>query len=176
MNQLVNDKLKKEYLEKYPNKSKRTASNCIKYFYPNKDKGFFVNIYYDLFDINNPSFILVLIEDKDSVDDRSPKYYLTNLNIFNTNISEYLPNIPSEILDRILTNGSLEEFYQTLEKKILSGKPLKNITSYDKVFKTTAKKWKPSIYSDSTPFLYAKFYFKSSIGTVWYKQKYSHKN
>ncbi|MGN0530612.1 MAG: hypothetical protein ACI4IH_05935, partial [Eubacterium sp.] len=61
------------------------------------------------------------------------------MNILNKNLdSEYLKDIPNQILNRILVNNSLKNFYETMEINILNSEPYKT-TYNDKIFSNTLK-------------------------------------
>lgn len=102
MKEEVIEHLKTEY-KKLEIKSKKA---CLKYSYLfNKVS---VNIYFDNYDKDLPSITLILKFEKVC-------YFRT----FNFEYSRYLENIPIEILNKLLDNNTLEEFYDTLEEKLM---------------------------------------------------------
>lgn len=132
MRKQVRDKMLAEYFA-LPIKGKGT---CSKYIY--KYNNIFVNIYFDAFDEECYSLSLIL-----SVDNQ---FYFTTLNIMNTNIrKEYLPELPSIFLDKIVVNGSLDKFYYDMEEKILNTKSIALSYKKDVIFTNTTNFQKSEI-------------------------------
>ena len=106
-------KVKNKLIEVYDSLNYKYNKTCLKYYFDyNKVK---VNIYFDAFDKASPSLIMILSFEKD--------YYYTPLNITNTNIKkEYLKKIPISILNQLLKNNHLDDFFADIENHILSGK------------------------------------------------------
>ena len=68
------------------------------------------------------------------------KYYYTPLNILNTGmITEYLSEIPPQILEKILVDNHLDDFYENMEKHLLEDKPYFNYYNEDTYFVNTIK-------------------------------------
>lgn len=107
---------------------KKTKAVCLKYHYIYN--GVNVNIYFDAFDMKSLSFNIILVADK--------KFYLTPLNILKEGMdTEYLSDIPIEILRRILVDNTLGDFYRSMETHILQSSPYTNYYSKDTIFKNT---------------------------------------
>lgn len=66
------------------------------------------------------------------------KYYFTPLNILKEGLNtEYLNDIPIEILRRILADNKLDDFYKHMEDYIFQNKPYTNYYSKDTIFTNT---------------------------------------
>lgn len=74
-----------------------------------------VNLYFDAYDNESPSLSMILEYNK--------KYYYTSLNIKNNKIiKEFLAEIPSDILEKILNSEyQLDDFFSAIEAHILFG-------------------------------------------------------
>lgn len=132
MKKEVRDKM----LEEYNELSYKGKSTCIKYRYEYNDTS--VNIYFDAYDRNSYTLSLILCSER--------QFYFTTLNIMNTLIcKEYLPELPNVFLNKIVVDGSLDEFYQHMEEKILNSKPMVLSYKKDTVFRTTTKVQKGEI-------------------------------
>ncbi len=135
-------KTTKDYLiEQYNNSRQHSKSSCIKFYYEYNDVK--VNLYFDAYEPKSTNLSLVLIYEK--------YYYFKVMNILNKNLdSEYLKDIPNQILNRILVDNSLKNFYETMEIKVLNSEPFKT-TYNDKIFSNTLKYNKKD---DELPFWY----------------------
>ena len=87
------EKSTRTYLvNKYNRISQKTSATCLKYHYVYNT--IHVNIYFDAWDRKSVSLSIVLASTE------AKKYYYTPLNILNSTMrTEYLPKIPSQILD-----------------------------------------------------------------------------
>lgn len=123
----------KTYLvDKYNGLHSRTSAICLKFHY--MYNGLNVNIYFDAYDTKSVSLSIVLASTEEK------KYYYTPLNILNDNLTrEYLPNIPKEILSKILVDNHLDGFYENMEEHILKDEPKINYYNSDKFFVNTIK-------------------------------------
>lgn len=119
----------KEYLITIYNEYSNKKSSCIKYYY--QYNGVNVNLYFDAFEPESTNFSMVLNYDN--------LYYFKTMNILNDNLnSEFLEDIPHQILNKILVENSLNDFYDTMEKKMLDSTPYRT-TYKDKLFSNTQK-------------------------------------
>lgn len=119
----------KNYLINEYKKCQHNKSSCIKFYY--KYNGVNVNLYFDAYEPESTNLSLVLVYED--------YYYFKVMNILNKNLdSEYLKDIPNQILNRILVNNSLKNFYETMEINILNSEPYKT-TYNDKIFSNTLK-------------------------------------
>ncbi len=108
----------------------RDNDTCLKFRYD--FNGVTVNLYFDAFDSFSVSFSMILSFNK--------KYYYTLLNILETNaLSEYLPKIHNEMLEKILVDNKLEQFFSLMERHLLEDN-FKIIHYFqDKCYKNTLK-------------------------------------
>ncbi|MDU1912509.1 hypothetical protein [Fusobacterium sp.] len=121
MRQEIIDHLKNEY-----KKLKLTSKKLnLKYSYLFNNVE--VNIYFDNFDEDLPTVTLILKYKK--------LYYFRP---FNFNDNNYLRRIPSEILEKLLVENRLDEFYDTLEKKLTGDYKVANYEK-DYLYKNTVK-------------------------------------
>ncbi|MEK3728367.1 hypothetical protein [Lysinibacillus sp. FSL W8-0953] len=121
-------KTKEKLVTLYQAIPKKTKAVCLKYRY--LYNGVNVNIYFDAFDKKSPSFCIILVADN--------KYYFTPLNILKEGLNtEYLNDIPIEILRRILADNKLDDFYKHMEDYIFQNKPYTNYYSKDTIFTNT---------------------------------------
>lgn len=119
----------KDYLIRKYNKCQHSKSSCVKFYYKYNDVK--VNLYFDAYEPESTNLSLVLIYEE--------YYYFKVMNILNENLDrEYLKDIPNQILNRILVDNSLKNFYETMEIKILNSEPFKT-TYNDKIFSNTLK-------------------------------------
>lgn len=125
------DNLAKERLIKnYERISYKKPEHCLKFYYTYN--GVNVNLYFDYYDKKSMSLSLILVVNN--------LFYFTPLNILNKGLNkEYLPKIPFEILNKILQEGTLNDFYKNMESHILQDKPHINYYSKDKIFTNTLK-------------------------------------
>lgn len=126
--------MKKEVRDKmiaeYKALSFKGKGTCIKYRYEYNNTT--VNIYFDAYDKDSCTLSLILSAER--------QFYFTTLNIMNTSIrKEYLPELPTVFLNNIVVEGSLDEFYQHMEEKILNTKPIGLSYKKDTVFRTTTE-------------------------------------
>lgn len=104
-------KTKQYLIDLYNKLPYRNKDTCLKFCY--EYNGVNVNLYFDAFDSYCISFSMILSFNK--------KYYYTPLNILETNqLSEYLPKINKEILQRILVDNKLENFFFVMQEKLLT--------------------------------------------------------
>ena len=109
---------------------KKTKATCLKFYYQYHNVN--VNVYFDAFDNQSVVLSIVLSAKK--------KYYYTPLNILNTGmITEYLSEIPPQILEKILVDNHLDDFYENMEKHLLEDKPHFNYYNEDTYFVNTIK-------------------------------------
>ena len=126
----MREEVKKHLVNRYNMLEFKTKKTCLKYHY--LYSGVNVNVFFDAYDIDSLSLCLILSYEK--------SYYYTSLNIEDTSIrTEYLEKIPPEILDRILVDSHLVDFYNNMEMHILEDKPYVNFYSKDKIFTNTMK-------------------------------------
>lgn len=121
----------KDYLVNiYNSIPKKTKATCLKFYYQYNNVN--VNVYFDAFDNQSVALSIVLVADK--------KYYYTPLNILNTGMTtEYLSKIPSQILEKILVDNHLDNFYENMENHLLNNKPYFNYYNRDTFFVNTIK-------------------------------------
>lgn len=123
----------KEYLTNiYNGIPTKTKATCLKFHYVYNKVN--VNVYFDAFDNQSVvlSIVLALVEEK--------KYYFTPLNILDSSVkTEYLSKIPIEILEKILVDDHLDDFYETMENHLLNGNHCMINYSQDKYFVNTIK-------------------------------------
>ena len=126
----VKERTKSYLINKYKSIPRKTNATCLKYHYVYNNVN--VNVYFDAFETKSVTLSIVLIADK--------KYYYTPLNILNTGITtEYLSKIPSQILEKILVENHLDDFYENMEKHLLNDAPYINYYNKDKYFVNTIK-------------------------------------
>lgn len=126
----MKESVKNFLTEKYNELNHKASYTCLKYHY--KYKGVNVNLYFDAYDPDSLSLYLILIYEKE--------YYYTPLNISDSNVQkEYLKKIPQKILERILVNNHLTEFYENMEEHILNNKCIVNSYLKDIIFVNTMK-------------------------------------
>ncbi|GAA0084743.1 hypothetical protein UT300007_11820 [Clostridium sp. CTA-7] len=126
MREIVRDYLFNKY-DELEYKKKLTS---LKFYY--KYNGVNINLYFDAYDVDSLSFSVILSYDGE--------YYFTSLNIMNNTIkTEYLVDIPSKMLGKILVNNKLEHFYFKMEEYILNNEPIKINYEKDKLFVNTIK-------------------------------------
>ena len=117
---------------------KKTKATCLKFYYQYHNVN--VNVYFDAFDNQSVVLSIVLSAKK--------KYYYTPLNILNTGmITEYLSEIPPQILEKILVDNHLDDFYENMEKHLLEDKPHFNYYNEDTYFVNTIKYAKSKGYN-----------------------------
>lgn len=132
----MNIKAKEQLVTLYQAITKATPATCLKYHYIYQ--GTNVNLYFDAFDKRSLSFCMVLVADG--------KFYFTPLNILEDEMNkEYLADIPTEILSKILVDNKLNDFYTNMENHILQDAPTTNYYSTDTFFKRTTSYQKGKI-------------------------------
>ena len=121
----------KDYLVNiYNNIPKKTKATCLKFYYQYNNVN--VNVYFDAFDSQSVALSIVLAAEKN--------YYYTPLNILNTGMTtEYLSEIPHQILVKILVDKRLDDFYENMEKHLLNDKPNFIYYNEDTYFVNTIK-------------------------------------
>lgn len=121
----------KDYLVNiYNNIPKKTKATCLKFYYQYNNVN--VNVYFDAFDSQSVGLSIVLAAEKN--------YYYTPLNILNNGITtEYLSKIPHQILEKILVDNRLDDFYENMEKHLLNTEPYFNYYNEDTYFVNTIK-------------------------------------
>lgn len=126
----MNEQVRKKMHNDYLSLSYVRKGTCVKYIY--KYNNVFVNLYFDAYDPNSYSLIMILSAEK--------QFYFSTLNIMNTRIrKEYLPELPYIFLEKILVNNELDTFYQHMENKILEATPITTSYRVDKIFLQTIK-------------------------------------
>lgn len=119
-------------INKYNSLPSRTNATCLKYHYIFNT--IHVNVYFDAWDQTSVSLSVVLVSNP------LKKYYYTSLNILNSMMrTEYLPKIPSQILEKILVNEHLDDFYKNMEQHLLKDEPYLNFYNEDIYFRNTIK-------------------------------------
>ena len=114
----------------YNNIPIKTKVTCLKFYYQYNNVN--VNVYFDAFDSQSVGLSIVLAAEKN--------YYYTPLNILNTGmITEYLSEIPRQILAKILVDYRLDDFYENMEKHLLNNKPQFIYYNEDTYFVNTIK-------------------------------------
>ena len=117
-------------VNRYNRIPRKTKATCLKYHYLYNNVN--VNVYSDAFETKSVALSIVLAADK--------KYYYTSLNILNTGMTtEYLSKIPPEILEKILVEKHLDDFYENMEKHLLEDNPYVNYYNKDTYFVNTIK-------------------------------------
>jgi hypothetical protein len=117
-------------LNKYDELKFKNRLTSLKFHYKYNEVN--INLYFDAYDIDSISFSIILIY--------GGEYYFTSLNIMNNTIkTEYLVDIPSKILEKILVDNKLEDFYLKMEEYILNHEPIKINYEKDKLFVNTIK-------------------------------------
>lgn len=121
----------REYLfNKYDELQYKNKLTSLKFYY--KYNGVNINLYFGAYDIDSMSFSVILNYDRE--------YYFTSLNIMNNTMkTEYLTDIPSKILGKILVDNKLEQFYFKMEEHILNNDPVRINYERDKLFVNTIK-------------------------------------
>lgn len=121
----------KDHLVNIYNKiPEKTKATCLKFYYQYNNVN--VNVYFDAFDSQSVALSIVLAAEKN--------YYYTPLNILNTGmITEYLSEIPHQILEKIIVDNHLDDFYENMEKHLLEDKPYFNYYNEDTYFVNTIK-------------------------------------
>ena len=121
----------REYLiNKYDELEYKNKLTSLKFYY--KYNGVNINLYFYAYDVDSLSFSVILSYDGE--------YYFTSLNIMNNTMkTEYLVDIPSKMLGKILVNNKLEHFYFKMEEYILNNEPIKINYEKDKLFVNTIK-------------------------------------
>ena len=95
---------------------KKTKATCLKFYYQYHNVN--VNVYFDAFDNQSVVLSIVLSAKK---------------------ITEYLSEIPPQILEKILVDNHLDDFYENMEKHLLEDKPYFNYYNEDTYFVNTIK-------------------------------------
>lgn len=114
----------------------KTRATCLKFHYLYNTVN--VNVYFDAYDTKSVTLSIVLAVEK--------KYYYTPLNILNTGMeTEYLSKIPSQILEKILVDNHLNDFYGDMERHLLKDKPYVNYYNEDTYFVNTIKYTKSKV-------------------------------
>lgn len=127
---------KMHLVDTYNSISKKTRATCLKFYY--KYNNVNVNVYFDAFDEQSVALSIVLVYGE--------SYYYTPLNILNTGMArEYLNEIPNHILNQILVDNSLNDFYKNMEEHLLNDRPHYNYYNEDKFFVNTIKYTKNKI-------------------------------
>lgn len=121
----------KAYLiDMYNDIPKKTKDVCLKFYYQYNNVN--VNVYFDAFDNQSVVLCMVLAAER--------KYYYTTLNILNTGMTkEYLGEIPPQILEKILVDNHLDDFYENMEKHLLTDNPYFISYNDDTYFVNTIK-------------------------------------
>lgn len=124
MQQETIDKLKKDYSRM----EIQANSSVIKYRF--KVNSVNVNIYFDEYDKNVPNLSMILIKDIN--------YYYSSLNILKPEIDvQYLEAIPFDILQSILKDNKLDDFFKKIENFILKNDCYTTSYKNDYIFKNT---------------------------------------
>lgn len=124
MQQETIDKLKKDYSRM----EIQANSSVIKYRF--KVNFVNVNIYFDEYDKNIPNLSMILIKDNN--------YYYSSLNILKPEIDvQYLEAIPCDILQSILKDNKLDDFFKKIENFILENDYYTMSYKNDYIFKNT---------------------------------------
>ena len=90
---------------------KKTKATCLKFYYQYNNVN--VNVYFDAFDNQSVVLSIVLSAKK--------KYYYTPLNILNTGmITEYLSEIPHQILVKILVDDNVKIKFTKMDRLIFT--------------------------------------------------------
>lgn len=121
----------KDYLvDIYNSIPRKTKATCLKFYYQYNNVN--VNVYFDAFDSQSASLSIVLAAEK--------KYYFTPLNILNTGMTtEYLSQIPTLILQKILVGDHLTTFFENMENHLLEDRPFFISYGKDQYFTNTIK-------------------------------------
>lgn len=129
-------------IENYNKLSTKNEKTAIKYRF--QYNGVYVNLYFDNYDVENPCLCMILNYEK--------YYYYTSLNVNRPEVEkEYLIGIPSHILDKILNENKLDNFFEGIKKHILSSNFRTICYDNDKTFINTLKYNKNE---DALPFLH----------------------
>lgn len=125
----MKENTKNHLICKYNSIRNKTKATCLKYHYIYNHVN--VNVYFDAFDIKSVTLSIVLIAEN--------QYYYTPLNILNTGATkEYLNQVPPQILEKILVDGRLDDFYENMESHLLKDIPYEQKYN-DKIFVNTLK-------------------------------------
>lgn len=129
----------------YNLQTSQKEDDCLKLNY--KFNNVSVNLYFDIYDVDSIAFHMILIYEE--------SYYYTALNIDNIiSRNQYLTKVPENILFKILTNGSLDKFYNNMRQRILEDKFIASKYSQDIDFKKVLKNTDKDTDEDEKPFLY----------------------
>lgn len=129
----------------YNLQTSQKEDDCLKLNY--KFNNVSVNLYFDIYDVDSIAFHMILIYEE--------SYYYTALNIDNIiSRNQYLTKVPENILFKILTNGSLDKFYNNMRQRILEDKFIASKYSKDIDFKKVLKNTDKDTDEDEKPFLY----------------------
>ncbi|CUU83174.1 acyl carrier protein [Campylobacter hyointestinalis subsp. hyointestinalis] len=129
----------------YNLQTSQKEDDCLKLNY--KFNNVSVNLYFDIYDVDSIAFHMILIYEE--------SYYYTALNIDNIiSRNQYLTKVPENILFKILTNGSLDKFYNNMRQRILEDKFIASKYSKDIDFKKVLKNTDKDTDDDEKPFLY----------------------
>lgn len=117
-------------LNKYDELEFKNKLTSLKFHYKYNEVN--INLYFDAYDVDSISFSIILNYDRE--------YYFMALNIMNKTIkTEYLVDIPLKILEKILVDNKLEDFYFEMEEYILNHEPIKINYEKDKLFVNTIR-------------------------------------
>lgn len=124
----MNEQTKNKMLQDYSKLRFKGAGNCVKYWYKYKDVN--VNLYFDAYDKDSLSLIIIMITDG--------LFYGAPLNIMNTSLKkEYLPKLPPTFRNKITIANKLDTFYEDMQKQILNVKVYDTNYLNDTIFSQT---------------------------------------
>lgn len=126
----MRERVRNYLLNKYDELEFKNKLTSLKFHYKYNEVN--INLYFDAYDIDSISLSVILNYDRE--------YYFTALNIMNNTIkTEYLLDIPIKILEKILVDNRLDQFYLNMEEYVLSHEPIKINYEKDKLFVNTIK-------------------------------------
>ncbi|MBR1453119.1 MAG: hypothetical protein IJ593_00510 [Lachnospiraceae bacterium] len=129
----MNDGVLKKLINEYDSLDDKSEETCIKYIITIGDVK--VNLYFDNYDIENPSLVMIIVYDG--------VFFFTNLSYSNGRFSNFINFIDKSSDDyRVICaimdeDNSLNEFYARIENRILNSNRKVTLYVKDKIFTNT---------------------------------------
>ena len=129
----MNDRVLEKLINEYDSLGYKSKGTCIKYNITIDDVK--VNLYFDNYDIDNPSLVMIIVYDG--------VYFFTNLAYRNGRFSNFINFIDKSSDDyRVIcaiidNNNSLNEFYTKIENNILNSNRMVTLYAKDRIFTNT---------------------------------------